>query len=83
MQFLNDIIKSEHGFKTAQKFSSFDKNSKFMKLDAWAVEKKINLLPQKKRETGTNGNCTKNIFISYKESIKILGRILYSRFNWE
>ena len=33
-QFLNDIIKSRHGFKTAQKFHKFRvliKNSKFMK----------------------------------------------------
>ena len=25
MQFLNDIIKSDYGFKAAQKFQSFDK----------------------------------------------------------
>ena len=35
MQFLNDIIKSRHGFKTAQKLHKFTvfikKNSKFMK----------------------------------------------------
>ena len=33
MQFLNDIIKSRHGFKTVQKFHKFrvfDKNSKFL-----------------------------------------------------
>ena len=33
MQFLNDIIKSEHGFKVAKKsvFQSLDKNSKLIK----------------------------------------------------
>ena len=34
MQFLNDIIKSEHRFKAAQKFQSFDKNFKFMKFSS-------------------------------------------------
>ena len=31
MQFLNDIIKSRHGFKTAQKFHKFSFYQKFMK----------------------------------------------------
>ena len=31
MHFLNDIIKSRHGFKTAQKFHKFSFYQKFMK----------------------------------------------------